>query len=307
MNSLSREGSVDAGPLLKLAPLLVLVIIAIVVIGGIIVTVDAGFVGVVKRFGAVQDRALPAGLHFKIPLMDEVIQVDTRQMASEAKATAASRDLQTVTTDVTVLYSLKGDLAPQTIQNIGPLGKMAATVVEPAIQESVKAVTAKFTAEELVTQRELVKQQIQQAIGNFINTTLAEKGLENALTIANVAITDFKFSDEFNRAIEAKVQAEQQALQARNEKLKRVTQAEAASQEARIAAEAQAFAIEQQSKARADAIQREAEALRGNPELIRLRAIERWDGSLPRITGGGVVPFISVDDLAAEASRQGTP
>ncbi len=294
------RGSLGAGPVLaKLAPLLVVIILVLVVAGGIFVTVEAGHVGVVKRFGAVQDKPLYEGLHFKMPLVDEVVQMDTRLTASEAKASAASRDLQTVTTDVTTTYSLRGELAPLTFQRVGTLPKVAVAVVEPAIQESVKAVTAKFTAEELVTQRERVKQQIQLAIGAFINTTLSEKGIDNALNIANVAITDFRFSEEFNRAIEAKVQAEQQALQAKNEKLKRVTQAEAAAQEVKINAEAQAFNIEAESKARADAIQREAKALQGNPELIQLRTVEKWDGVLPRIsTGSGPVPFINLDQVA---------
>ena len=73
-----------------------------------------------------------------------------------------------------------------------------------------------------MTKRELVKQQIQQSLTAYLNNTLKEKGVENAISIANLAITDFNFSPEFNRAIEAKVQAEQQALQAKNEKLKRV-------------------------------------------------------------------------------------
>ena len=229
----------------------------------------------------------------------------TRLTASEAKASAASRDLQTVTTDVTTTYALDGTIAPLTFQRVGVPAKVATTIVSPAIQESVKAVTAKFTAEELVTQREKVKQQIQQAIANFIDTTLNEKGLRGALHIANVAITDFKFSDEFNKAIEAKVQAEQEALKAKNEKLRRVTQAEAAASEVKLAAEAQAFTIEAESKARADAITREAEALTGRPEVLRLRSIERWDGVLPKITtADGILQMLPLDPKILDDSKR---
>jgi len=209
--------------------------------------------------------------------------------------------LQTVTTQVTTQFSMQGELAPLTFQRVGNLAKISAALVEPAIQECVKAVTAKFTAEELVTKRELVKQQIQQALVSYINSTLLEKGLENSLIVANVAITDFNFSQEFNRAIELKVQAEQQALQAINEKSKRVTQAQAAASERTLAADAEAYSTEVQSKARADAIKREADALKQSPELIRLRAVEKWDGMLPRITSGGVVPFLNLD---AEAEQK---
>ena len=280
-----------------LIPLVVLAAFALIFLKGLTVIVQSGHVGVVRTFGAVQPGALAEGLHFKKPFVDEVEQMDVRLTASHAKATAASKDLQTVTTEVTLQYSLDGQLAPLIFQRIGTLPKISASIVEPAIQECVKGITAKFTAEELVTKRSIVQQQIQEALANFINKTLREKGLENAVQIANVAITDFDFSDEFNRAIELKVKAEQSALQAKNEKTMRVTQAEAAAEERKLAASAEAFSTEVQSKARADAIQREAEALRQGPQIIQLRAIDKWDGHLPRVNSGAV-PFINVDEVA---------
>lgn len=277
-----------------LIPLGFLLVIVIAFVGGMTVVVEAGHVGVVKTLGAVQPKPLGEGLHFKRPFVDVVEQLDVRLKAVHAQASAASRDLQTVTTQVTTQYALNGELAPLTFQRIGRPAQVASALVEPGIQECVKAVTAKFTAEELVTRREMVKVQIQEALTSFINSSLREKGLEGAISILNLAITDFNFSDEFNRAIEAKVKAEQQALQAKNEKLMRTTQAEAAAAERKLAAEAEAFSTEVQSKARADAIRREAEALKQSPELIQLRAVEKWDGSLPRVTTPGVVPFLNM-------------
>jgi regulator of protease activity HflC (stomatin/prohibitin superfamily) len=145
----------------------------------------------------------------------------------------------------------------------------------------------------------LVKQQIQEALSAFINRTLQEKDLAGALNIANIAITDFNFSEEFNRAIELKVKAEQEALQAKNEKIRRTTQAEAAAAERQLSADAEAYATTVQSKARAEAIEREAAALKQSPELIQLRTVEKWDGVLPRMSGGGVIPFINMDGTAA--------
>jgi prohibitin 2 len=198
-------------------------------------------------------------------------------------------------------------MAPQIYQKIGTLPKVAVSLVQPAIQECVKGVTAKFTAEELVTKREFVKQQIQEALVNFLNNTLREKDLLNSINIANLAITDFNFSEEFNRAIEAKVKAEQMALQAKNEKIMRVTQAEAGAEERKLAASAEAFSTEVQSKARADAIQRESEALQQSPQIIRLRAIEKWDGTLPRITGQSAVPFLNIEEVARDTQPRPTP
>lgn len=286
-----------------LVPLVLVLGLVLVLLGGFIVIVDAGHVGVVKRLGAIQEKALPEGMHFKRPFMDVVEQIDVRLTPSHAKSTAASKDLQTVSTEVTVAYSLQADLAPQAYQRIGDRGKIAVALVEPAIQESVKAVTAKFTAEELVTKRELVKQQIQQALELFIANTLKQKELDGSIVIANVAITDFNFSNEFNRAIELKVQAEQQALQARNEKIKRVTQAEAAAAERQLAADAEAYSTEVQSKARADAIRREADALKQSPELIQLRTVEKWDGVLPRVNGAGAIPLLNLGDAGADVSK----
>ncbi len=280
-----------------MVPILIVVAILLFLVAGAFVVVEAGHVGVVKRLGAVQMAPLAEGLHFKRPFMDSIEQLDIRLMPTNAKATAASKDLQTVSTEINVAYSLNGELAPVTYQKIGNTAQVSAALVEPAIQESVKAITAQYTAEELVTKRAEVKTAIQGAIESFITATLTEKDIGNAVQLANVAITDFVFSPEFNIAIEAKVKAEQEALRAKNEKLMRVTQAEASAAERELAADAEAYSTEVQSKARADAIQREALALRDNPEIIQLRAIERWDGLLPRIQGSGVLPFLNIGSL----------
>ncbi len=267
----------------------------VIVLTSSYVTVQSGHVGVVRTLGAVQLKALSEGFHIIKPFLDKVEQMDIRLTKAVVKSEAASKDLQTVRTQVTVQYSLVGAIAPMTYQKIGVRSVVEVTLIEPAIQESVKAVTAQFTAEQLVTKRAEVKLRIQAAINDFINITLKEKGVVNALRIANVAITDFEFSAEFNKAIELKVRAEQEALQAENEKTKRVTQAEAAAAEIKLAAEAEAFQIDAASKARAAAIAREAKALRGNPDLIRLRIAEKWDGVLPKFTGQEGIPFINID------------
>ncbi len=273
----------------------IIIILVIVLATSAFVIVESGHVGVVRTLGAVQPVPLPEGFHIKKPFLDKVEQIDVRLTKAQSKSAAASKDLQTVQTQVTVQYSITGPTAPQTYQRIGTREVVAATIIEPAIQESVKAVTAKYTAEQLVTKRAEVKLEIQEAIEKFIDVTLKEKEVPTALQIANVAITDFEFSEEFNRAIELKVKAEQEALQALNEKTKRVTQAEAAYQEQKLAADAAAYDIEARSKAKAQAIEREAKALKSNPELIQLRLSEKWDGTLPKFTGGGAVPFINLD------------
>ena len=122
-----------------------------------------------------------------------------------------------------------------------------------------------------------------------------EKDLAGLLTIAS-SDHGFDFSAEFNRAIEEKVRAEQEALKAKNEKLRRYTGG-GRCRGANSAADAAAYEIEVESKARAAAIEREAEALEGNPQLIQLRIAEKWDGTLPRFSGGDSIPLINIDSL----------
>ena len=274
---------------------IIVLVVLVALFNASFIIVNAGHVGVVRTLGAVQPDALPEGFHFKKPFLDAVEEIDIRLRKAQNDAGAASKDLQVVRTQVAVQYSVSGPVMPTAYQNIGNRGVIEASVIDPAILESVKAVTAQYTAEELVTRRAEVKNQIQAAIEAFIDTTLEEKGVAGAVRLANVAITDFDFSAEFNRAIEEKVQAEQEALKAKNEKLRRVTQAEAAAAERELAADAEAYQIEVASKARAEAIRREAEALRGNPALIQLRIAEKWDGHLPQVSGGNAVPLLNID------------
>jgi len=273
------------------------VLIFLYLAGSSFVVVDAGYVGVVKRLGAVQPEFLPEGFHFKAPFVDVVQKFDVRLSKVESDAGASSKDLQMIRTKIAVQYSMNAALMPMTLQRIGTRLVVEKTLVDPAIMESVKAITALYTAEQLITKRDEVKNRIQAQIDSFLNETLREKELIGSLTIANIAITDFDFSAEFNRAIEEKVRAEQEALKAKNEKLKRVTQAEAAAAEKTLAADAMAYEIEVQSKARADAIEREAKALKDNPQLIQLRIAEKWNGVLPRFTGSEAIPLLSIDGM----------
>ena len=261
-------------------------------------TVPAGYVGVKMRFGKVAELPLTPGLHFTIPYCETIVNVDTRLKSFEIEAGAASKDLQVVETKISVQHSLNGDSANKAYQKVGTLEQIDMSIVAPAVLESLKAVTAHYTAEELITKRDIVKQQVSEEIQRFIDQTLAERSIDGAIHVANVAIKDFDFSREFNASIEAKVRASQEALRAQNEKQKRITDAEALAKEKELSASAEAFKIEQESTARAAAIEREAKALAANPLLLQLRAIEKWDGSVPRFaSANNIIPFMNVETL----------
>lgn len=260
-------------------------------------TVPSGYVGVQTRWGAVFNDEVQPGVHVIVPWIDGLVLVDTRLHSFEIPgADSSSHDLQKISTTISIQHSLNPDMAAECYSRVGDLSAIDNNIIIQAVEETMKAVVSRYSAEELITHRQEVKAAVTDGIITYIEHTLETKGLPDAVRVSNVAMTNFAFSDEFNASIEAKVKAEQEALKAKNEKEKRITEAEAAAKEQTLNAEAKAFAIEAESKARADAIKREADALKASPELIQLRATERWNGVLPQFMGGNTpVPFIEVN------------
>jgi len=213
-------------------------------------------------------------------LITAVVPVDVKTQRYESNSSAASRDLQIVTTQVVLNYRPDPAAVGTLVREIGI--DYQAKVIDPAIQESVKAATAQFTAESLITQRPLVSDSIKQVLV----TRLAPRGI----TVQDLSITEFNFSPEFSKAIEAKQVAQQDALRAERE-LRRV-QIEAQQQVAQ--ANAQAEARLTVAKAEAEALRLQREVI--SPALLQLRSIEKWDGVLPRFStgGSGLIPLINV-------------
>lgn len=271
--------------------------IGIAALFGTFVIVSSGNVGVKRTLGKVADKELQPGLHFLTPFVDRVDHVNTQIQVKNDKASASSKDLQTVTTSVTIQYSAKPDKAVEIIKNVGNLQALETRVLHPAVPETVKAVTAQYTVEELVTKRALVKKGITEALEEFIHDTLRKKGIPEAIEIHNIAITDFNFSQQFIDSIEAKVKAEQDALRAKNEKLTAITQAEAAAAKVKLEGDANAYRITAVARAEANAIKIKAQALRENPGIVQLEAVNKWNGEVPRFSSSSnPVPFINVTE-----------
>src|SRR3989338_2262023 len=238
-------------------------------------TVDAGERAVVLTLGKMSLIPSKPGFHFKIPLVQKVVKMDVRTQKYSAEASAASRDLQDVFTEVTVNYHLSPDETPSVYTDL----KLAYEdrIIQPSVQEVVKAVTAQYTAEELITRRAFVKDAIQVQLGERLQRW--------NIVLDDVSITEFKFSVEFTKAIEAKVTAEQQKLKAERD-LERI--------------EIEAQQRIEQAKAEAEALKLQKQQL--TSELVELRkiekevkAIEKWDGKLPQYVGAGATPFISLN------------
>ena len=236
-------------------------------IGGWVV-IKTGQVGVVTHFGAVTGDVMDAGFHLKMPFFTSVKKINVQTNKEQADASAASKDLQTVNATIALNYSINKGSVVALYSNIGTEYK--SRIIDPFIQESVKAVTANYTAEELVTKRE--------EVGDSIKKHLVEKLNPMGVNVENISIVNFSFSHSFNEAIESKVTAEQNALAAKN-KLQQVQ------------FEAEQAVAEAQGKAKALTI--ESAAINSNPQILQLRAIEKWDGQLPQVTSGAT-PFINI-------------
>lgn len=234
-------------------------LVALIVVLGSFFTITPGQKGIVLLGGSIQ-RTVDSGFHFKTPLIESVVKLDTQVQKEQVKATAASKDLQNVSAEVALNYNLFPDKVETLYSKIGTEYKER--IIDPAIQEAIKAATAKYTAEELVTKRESVR--------NDIKLALTERLTPEYINVTEVSITNFDFSPSFNAAIEAKVTAQQNALAAEN-KLKQV-QFEA--QQKVATAEAEAKSIRLQSDAA------------NNEKYVSLKQIEvmeqfakKWNGA----------------------------
>jgi regulator of protease activity HflC (stomatin/prohibitin superfamily) len=266
------------GKPLKFIFFIVIAIIALLFMNPFVI-VGAGERGVVLNFGAVQDKVLDEGLHFRIPIMQKVIKVDVRIHKSQTDAESVSKDLQDTKSTIAVNYHVSPEKVNKIYQDIGTAYKER--IIDPAVQEVVKAITARYTAVELITQREKIRSEIKDL--------LKQRLVVYDILVDDFSIVNFRFSQQFEQAIEAKQTAEQLALKAQRD-LERI-KIEADQKVASAKAEAESLRLQKENV---------------TPQLIKLRqieasikAIEKWDGHLPKINSGAV-PFIDIKSLEKE-------
>ena len=236
------------------------------------VIVSAGERGVVLNWGAVSDKILEEGIHWVTPIKSDVEKIDIKTQKEEVSVNAASKDLQTVTSKVALNYHLNSNQVNLLWQKIGKDYKER--IIDPAIQEAIKAATAKYTAEELITKREIVK--------NDAKESLSIRLLNEYIIVDELSIVDFDFSVSFNTSIEQKVKAEQDALTAKN-KLEQI--------------KFEASQTIETAKAQAESIKIQAQAInsQGGADYVSLQAIAKWDGKLPiQMLPNSTVPFINL-------------
>lgn len=237
--------------------------------------VDPGHVGVKVQMGEIVESGLTEGMHFHMPLISSVKEVDTRLQRWDAKTTTFTKDVQNTTISYTVNYSYD----PKATETIFRQGNelYADKVMPQVILGKIKEVIGQYEAENLVSQRAKLNADISLAVTD----ELANK----YVIVSNFEITDIDFSDEFERAIEAKQVATQEAKRAQNETVKIREEKEQAILTAQGAAEAMRI---------------KSEALSKNKSLVEYEAVQKWDGRLPQYNfGGGATPFINVSNLKA--------
>ncbi len=239
--------------------------------------IGAGERGVVLNFGAVKETVLNEGLHFRVPVQQQIIILDVKVQKATSIAPAASKDLQDVSSEVVLNFHIIPDKANKLYQSLGVHFKER--IIDPAIQEVVKAVTAEYTAEELITKRP--------AVSESMRTNLQQRLLPHDIAVDAFSIVSFSFSPVFTEAIEAKQTAEQHALKAARDLDRIKIEAEQKITAAR--AEAESLRLQRANISRDLLELRKIEA--------NLKAIEKWNGILPNVNSGAM-PFIDVSNFS---------
>ncbi|MEG4290108.1 prohibitin family protein [Microcoleus sp. C2C3] len=251
---------------------LTLVIIFLAILSKFFVIVNAGERGVLMQFGKVQEQILGEGLHVIVPTVYSVKKLSVRVQKQESSAEASSKDLQDVFTDVALNWHIIPDEANAIFQQIGDEKEVVARIIDPAVEEVLKAVMAKYTAEEIITKRGEVKA----AVDEFLTLRL----VTYHIAVDDISLVHVHFSERFSDAVEAKQIAEQEAKRGEFLALKAVKEAEAKVNLAKGEAEVQRL-------------------LRDNltPELLERQAIEKWNGQLPLIFGDGGKNLLDLSKL----------
>ncbi|HXE67304.1 MAG TPA: prohibitin family protein [Rhodanobacteraceae bacterium] len=239
------------------------------------VAIGPGERGVLMTFGAVQHGVLAPGLHMKIPLMQTVKRMNVQIQKSQTQETAASRDLQDVTSEVAVNWAINPLDAEWVYERLGDESQLADKVIAPIVSNAVKAVAAHYDAEQLVEKRDVVRDEIQKQI-------VAALG-QYKVQVQGVNITNFQFSQDYAKAIEQKQVAQQRAQQAEYDL-------------ARVKVQAQQEVAQAEGQAQAQKLLQSTLT----PQIIQLKAVEKWNGVLPQVTGNGAVPFIGNMDTMAK-------
>lgn len=274
----------------KLVGLILAVILVVVFISASYVVIPAGHTGVALTFGKVEDTVLQEGLHFKVPFVQKIAVMDNRIVKLDVNTEAFSKDLQTITTVVAVNYHVGKENSQTVYKNVGL--NFEEVLITPAVNEVLKAVTAKYTAVELVSSRAEVSM--------LLDDGLNEKLNGYGIFINELNIINWDFSEEYINAVEAKQVAEQNLIKTRTEQEQALVIANTEAQKRVIAAEAEANEIKVLAEANAESNRIITESI--SELLIKYQTVSKWDGKLPTVMSGSDNMLIDIPLAAAELS-----
>jgi regulator of protease activity HflC (stomatin/prohibitin superfamily) len=276
---------------------LIAVIIVVIILGGAFylqgfAKVPSGYRGVLLTWGKVEEKILPEGLNFIIPFMQNIELMNVQVQKAESTESTATFDLQEVSTTIAVNFRLRPDKVNTIYRELRQ--DYILRFIKPTIEESIKAATSQYRAEDLITRRPEVKA--------TLDSILAERLSIFEIELVAVSLTDFQFSASFSAAIEAKVTAEQQALEAKNkleqiryEAQQQIIQAEAEKNATIARAQGEAEAVIISATARAQAIELITSMM--TPEYAQYLWLEQWDGKLPFVLGESQGIILDVNSL----------
>lgn len=290
IHELNRDGSVKRN--FKGVKWAVIGIAVLIIAGSSLTIVPAGNTGVVLTLGKVSETSFQEGAHFKIPFVQAVENMSNKIQVYETPASAVSKDLQTVSSTLAVNYRLVSDKSDDMYKNVGL--EYQTILITPVVQECFKSATANYTAEQLITERQTVADDVKEALEAKLN--------DYGIYIEKFNIVNFDFSEEFNNAIEAKQVAEQNLLKTKTEQEQAIVVANAEAEKKVISAKADAEAIMAQAQAQADANELLEKSL--TPKVIAYEQIQKWNGVMPKVTGSdnGMLVNIDLDDIESSSS-----
>ena len=253
----------------------IVVFLAIIVLFNTVVFIKTGEIGVVTQFGAVQDRVMTAGINFKVPFIQGVKKMNCKTQEMTTNNAGATKDLQDVSMDVSINYSVNIENATELYKTVGKDYK--AIILTPTLADTIKSAVSEYTAEETVTKRAELSSKIYEKLNQRLN--------EQGINVTNVNIINLNFSEAYNQAIEDKQVATQKTLTAQQELETTKIEAEKKIAEAEGQAEANRILNESLTE----------ENLEKQKLENQSKAIDKWNGQLPATMTGDTVPFLNIN------------
>ena len=273
----------------RLIGIAILAFVAVLLLSSGTYIVQPGFRGVEVTLGTVSPEFKPEGFGLKKPFITEIRPMSIRQQTRLMPAECYSSDLQQVKTELYVLYRIPERSVVKIFKDFA--GEPFESLIAPRVQEALKEVAASHSAEQIVKQREEIKQRALEVVRRKVDTNLLE--------IVDLVLYNITLTPELGQAIELKMVQEQDAEKAKFLQLK-----------AQIEAETTII----RAKGEADAIQARGQALRANPDFVKLQIVQNWNGRSPLVVGSGgsgASLMLPLNDLPKDhftpATRQARP